>query len=55
MLSLQMIAADHDWNSSVLRNSSRMELSDERKELFISSNMSEYPHSVVTIFQKWEN
>jgi hypothetical protein len=45
----QVIAADLDWNNSALRNALRMELSEEMKDFFTYSDMSEELPAFVTV------
>jgi len=51
----QVIAADLDWNPSALRNALRMGLSEQIKDSFTYSNLSEELPAFVTVCQKQDN
>ena len=51
----QVIAANHEWNPSALRNTLRMGLLEELMDSFIYSNMPKELPVFVTVCQKSDN
>ena len=50
----QVIAANMDWNPSVLRNALRSGLSEEMKDYFTDGDMPEEFPTFVTVSHKWD-